>query len=188
MELNDLSQLNSKDVCYIQALRTGDNAKCHEFFYKEIAGLLHRIRSEVFHGLVDFDEMVSELYLYLSRDDWAKLGGFAAKNNCRLRTWMIPVAWRYFIGVRDRLVHVGSAEGGGPEESAREDLRIQIAIDVTAVLDRMPNKRYAEILRLLLIDGYGAQDVAEMLGMRVENVYNIKHRAVSQFLELYGKR
>ena len=69
-----------------------------------------------------------------------------------------------------------------------DDLRIQIAIDVNAVLRKMQNRRYADIIRLLLIEGYPAQDVAEMLGMKVSNVYNLKHRAIVQFIELYGQR
>ena len=52
----------------------------------------------------------------------------------------------------------------------------------------MQNRRYADIIRLLLIEGYPAQDVAEMLGMKVSNVYNLKHRAIVQFIELYGQR
>jgi len=38
------------------------------------------------------------------------------------------------------------------------------------------------------MEGYAAQDVADMLGCKVENVYNIKHRAIVQFIELYGRR
>ena len=70
----------------------------------------------------------------------------------------------------------------------RDDLRIQIAIDVNAVLSRMPNQRYEEIIRLLLIEGYSSQDVADMLDMKVENIYNLKHRSINQFIELYGQR
>lgn len=183
-------QLNSQDAIFIEALRNGNNTICRQFFYSEIGGILHKIRMEVFRGNVDFDEMVSELYLYLSRDNWSKFDGFDGKNGCRLRTWMIPVTWRYFMSIRERLLHTENTEDnpGALRDYANDDLRIQIAIDVNAVLSKMPNQRYAEIIRLLLIEGYAAQDVADMLGMRVENVYNLKHRAITQFIELYGKR
>lgn len=183
-------QLNNQDAIFIEALRNSDNAICRQFFYKEIGGILRKIRIEVFRGNVDFDEMVSELYLYLSRDNWEKFDSFDGKNRCRLRTWMIPVAWRYFLSIRERLLNSENSDDnpGAIRDYADDDLRIQIAIDVNAVLSKMPNRRYAEIIRLLLIDGYATQDVAEMLGMRVENVYNLKHRAITQFIELYGKR
>lgn len=183
-------QLNKTDAILIEALRNGNNEVSQQFFYKEIGGILHKIRMEVFRGNVDFDEMVSELYLYLSRDNWTKLDGFDGKNGCRLRTWMIPVAWRYFMSIRERLLRTENIDdnSGVIRDSVRDDLRIQIAIDVNAVLSKMPNHRYAEIIRLLLIEGYAAQDVADMLNMRVENVYNLKHRAITQFIELYGQR
>lgn len=182
-------QLNNQDAIFIEALRNGDNAICRQFFYKEIGGILHKIRMEVFRGNVDFDEMVNELYLYLSRDNWEKLDGFDGKNGCRLRTWMIPVAWRFFMSIRERLLHTENTEDnpGVIRDNANDDLRIQIAIDVNAVLSKMPNLRYAEIIKLLLIEGYPAQDVADMFDMRVENVYNLKHRAITQFINIYNK-
>lgn len=185
----NLKQLNNQDAIFIDALKNGNGEMCRQFFYKEIFGILQKIRMEVFHGSVEFDEMVSELYLYLSRDNWAKFDGFEGKDGCRLRTWMIPVAWRYFLGIRERLLCIDNNEDnlGAFKDSVNDDLRIQIAIDVNAVLSKMPNQRYAEIIRLLLIEGHAAQDVADMLDMRVENVYNLKHRAIAQFVELYGK-
>ena len=183
-------QLNETDVIFIKALKMGNNEISRQFFYKEIGGILHKIRMEVFRGNVDFDELVSELYIYLSRDKWTKFDGFDGKNGCRLRTWMIPVAWRYFMSIRERLLKTEKIDdnSGVIKDSIREDLRIQIAIDVNAVLSRMPNQRYAEIIRLLLIEGYASQDVADMLDMKVENIYNLKHRAINQFIELYGQR
>lgn len=186
----NLKQLNETDFIFIEALRNGNNEVTRQFFYKEIGGILHKIRMEVFRGNVDFDELVSELYLYLSRDNWTKLDGFDGKNGCRLRTWMIPVAWRYFMNIRERLLRTEKIDdnSGVIRDYVRDDLRIQIAIDVNAVLSRMPNERYAEIIRLLLIEGYASQDVADMLDLRVENIYNLKHRAINQFIELYGLR
>ncbi len=183
-------QLNETDAIFIKALKMGNNEISRQFFYKEIVGILHKIRMEVFRGNVDFDELVSELYIYLSRDNWTKFDGFDGKNGCRLRTWMIPVAWRYFMSIRERLLKTEKIDdnSGVIKDSIRDDLRIQIAIDVNAVLSRMPNQRYAEIIRLLLIEGYASQDVADMLDMKVENIYNLKHRAINQFIELYGRR
>lgn len=186
----NLKQLTEADALFIEGLRKGDNAVCRHFFYREISGIIHKIRLDVFHGFVDFDEMVNELFLYLSRDNWSKLNSFDGKNGCRLRSWMIPMAWRYFMSIRERLLGDDGIEdnSGVIKDFADDDLRIQIAIDVNAVLSRMSNQRYAEIIRLLLIEGYPPQDVADMLDMRVENVYNFKHRAVSRFIELYGQR
>lgn len=183
-------QFSIQDAIFIEALRNGNSTICRQFFYQEIGGILHKIRMELFRGNVDFDEMVSELYLYLSRDNWTKFEGFDGKNGCRLRTWMIPVAWRYFVTNRERVRHTENTEDcpDAIRDYANDELRIQIAIDVSAVLSKMPNRRYAEIIKLLIIDGYAAQDVADMFDMRVDNIYNLKHRAITQFIKLYGQR
>lgn len=191
MESTDFKrQINNQDAIYIKALKMGNNEISRQFFYKEIGGILHKIKMEIFRGRISLDEMVSELYLYLARDGWSKLDGFDGKNGCRLRTWMIPVAWRYFMSIRERLLRSDNTDDNlnAIRDYAEDNLRIQIAIDVNAVLTRMPNRRYSEIIRLLLIEGYAAQDVADMLDMRIENVYNLKHRAIVQFIELYGRR
>ncbi|MDE6272591.1 MAG: sigma-70 family RNA polymerase sigma factor [Muribaculaceae bacterium] len=188
------SELNKQDEVFVDALKRCDDLRNREFFYHEIGGILHRIRIEVFRGLVDFDEMVSELYLYLSKDNWAKLDSFDARGGSRLRTWMIPVAWRFFISIREKLLFgkekpdLIRSDSSAEQLFSEDDLRIQIAIDVNAVLGKMPNRRYAEIIRLLIVEGYAPKDVAEMLGMKTDNVYNLKHRAIAQFIDLYGQR
>lgn len=188
MDFFNNKQLNTQDANFIRGLKNHDEKISRQFFYHEIGGILHRIRAEVFRNSVDFDELVNELYLYLSQDDWSKFDGFISKNNSRLRTWMIPVAWRFFIKSRECFITSDTTSGVTREAVSNDDLRIQIAIDVNATLSKMPNKRYSEIIRLLLIEGYAAQDVADMLNMRVENVYNLKHRAITQFIDLYGQR
>ncbi len=182
--------IHPEDAELIARLKAGDGEAAHKLFYEEISGILHRIRTEVYGGLIDYDEMVSELYVYLSENDWARLDRFKGVNRCRLRTWMIPVTWRFFMSIRERLISKSRPNDEHPAEIDEHafDLRIHIAIDVNSVLERMANRRYADLLRLLLIEGYPPADVAEMMGTKVENIYNIKRRAIVKFLELYGRR
>ena len=63
------------------------------------------------------------------------------------------------------------------------------------MLDRMPNRRYAQVLRYLIAEDMEPQRVADMLGVTVDNLYNIKKRAIASFteviindLEAYGKK
>lgn len=190
MEKTVEKELNRKcDAEFIRMLKEGNKEGIERFFYGEIVGILRKIQSKIFQGQVELDELVIEMYLYLSENNWKRLDCFDGKNGCRLRTWMIPVAWRFFFRKRYPFDEIKS-EDDKPFPlygSLDDELRIQIAIDVNVVLERMPSKRYSEILRLLLIDGYAASDVAEMLDIRVENVYNLKHRAIKQFIRLYGR-
>ena len=50
----------------------------------------------------------------------------------------------------------------------------------------MPNKRYVQVLQWMLVEGYDADEVATKLNTTAANVYNIKHRAIVQFVEVYN--
>lgn len=53
--------------------------------------------------------------------------------------------------------------------------------DIISLIALMPNKRYAEVIRLFLIEGYSNAEVADTLGMSMANLYNLKLRAETQF-------
>lgn len=176
--------MHPEDVKYIEGLRRGNAELTHLFFYREIAGVLRRIRAELFGNRVPYDELVNELYIYLSARSWARLHDFRGERMCRLRTWAVPVAWRFFCACAARLC----AEGGNEqaETGGEDDLRLQAAIDVRATLAAMPSRRYSELLRLLLIEGYRPEEVGNMTGTATDNVYNLKARAIRQFVRIYG--
>lgn len=60
----------------------------------------------------------------------------------------------------------------------------EIKIDVEPTFDRMENRRYVQVLKWVLVDGYDADDVARFMNA---SVYNIKHRAIVQFVETYNR-
>jgi DNA-directed RNA polymerase specialized sigma24 family protein len=65
---------------------------------------------------------------------------------------------------------------------------VDIRMDIEKVMKMMPNRRYAEVLKLNLYYGYSAEDIAVILDTTVSNVYNIKHRAIVQFVETFKSR
>ena len=153
------------------------------FFYGELKGMLETIRHRVFNGRVEFDEMVSELYLFLAQDDWRRLRTFDARNGCSLKTWLSTVAWRFFIGHRRWF---STLPGENLEEcTCCSSKDVTDLVDVRMALDAMPNPRYAAAVNLLVLRGYEAKEVAELWHTSVPNVYNIRHRAVNQFRECY---
>ena len=52
--------------------------------------------------------------------------------------------------------------------------------------EKMPKERYAQVLRWMLVEGYDANEVASKLNTSVANIYNIKHRAIVQFVEIFN--
>lgn len=153
------------------------------FFYGELRGMLETIRYKVFNGRVEYDEMVSELYLFLARDDWRRLRTFDARNGCSLKTWLSTVAWRFFLGHRRWF---STLPGEEPEVcSCCSSKEMADRVDVRMALEAMPNRRYSEAVNLLVLRGYEAKEVAALWHTNVSNVYNIRHRAIDQFRECY---
>lgn len=175
------------DTEYVIGLKNGDNRITRQFFHEEIAGTLREIQYSLFGGRVEYDELVHELYLYLRQSDWHKLDTFVGANDASLHTWVNTVAWRYFFNIRNRL-DIHENQNVTAQDVAYDPLQIEISMDVQAVLSTLKNRRYAEILELMLIDGRTAKEVANRWGITCKNVYNIKHRAIVQFVRVYGKR
>ena len=153
------------------------------FFYGEFKGALETIRRRVFSGKVELDEMVSELYIFLAEDGWRRLRTFDARNRCSLKTWMSKVAWRFFLGRKNALAMW--AGDGIDEPDGCLSVTMAYKIDLRLAIDAMPNKRYAEAVNLLVLDGCDPKEVALMWHTNVSNVYNIRHRAVRQFRQCY---
>lgn len=180
----------SPDQEIIDGLKTGDEVQTRRFFYELCNYSLIDVQLSLFRGEIGYDELVNELYLYLSDENWRKLNTFSGRNNCSLRSWMATLIWRFFIQKR---FFLSGRPASQTEKHALEsvhdivDVKVEIALDLEMTFNRMPNKRYVEVLRLLLVDGYTPEEVAVRLGTKPSNVYNIKHRAIVQFIQIYSE-
>lgn len=187
-------QVNHIDAEIIVGLKSSDSAirdfYVNRLFYKELKPLLCTIQYSLFKGTVDYDELVNDLYIHLSRNNWSALDSYRGDNQARLSSWVSRVAWHYFMNSYRRLSRVlpdedGVLESMKPYTVVSDD---DIRMDIEEVLKLMPNRRYAEVLKLNLYYGYPAEDIAVLMNTTVSNVYNIKHRAVMQFISIYGRR
>lgn len=190
MKLNRFSKRTKiySDNEYISGLKRGDADVIESFFYSLCSYTLNDIRWSLMQGCIDYDELVNELYIYMSVDNWHKLDTFKGKNNCTLKSWMVRLAWRFFMQQRSRLLFDGcplEADKFYFNAVSMETLDHDIAMDVESTFNRMPNKRYVQVLKWMLADGYDADEVAKFLDTTVPNIYNIKHRAIVQFVETY---
>ena len=138
-------------------------------------------------GNVDYDELVNELFIYLSKDNWHKLDTFRGVNGCSLNTWVTRISWRFFLKQRERLLGKDVVDITEVQIcDAEESLDAEIALDVNTTFARMSNKRYVQVLQWMLVEGLDAEEVARKMEITVANVYNIKHRAIVQFVEAYN--
>ncbi|MGM9740559.1 MAG: sigma-70 family RNA polymerase sigma factor [Candidatus Cryptobacteroides sp.] len=151
------------------------------FFYRTLRRQLLFIRRKLFNYSVEYDDLVNELYLYMSKGGWSMLDTFRGENGAGLATWAGKVALHYFCSKTSlgTLPELPPAAAG--EEGIDEATRNEARMDVNEIIARMPNRRYAKVIDLVFIQGYSLPETASILGVKVSNMYNIKKRAVTQF-------
>jgi len=165
----------------IEGLIARDNKITEQFFYIKCRPLFTAIMRLVFNHPVEYHEMVSELYDYLMEDDCIKLRQFQYRSS--IYQWMKVVATRYFIRKRDALIENVSKEP--PYEVNGNDTLVDTAghvalkHDVAMLLSMMGNKRYADVIRHLILNDEEPEKYAERIGVTVDNLYNIKRRAIA---------
>ena len=181
------------DQQIIQGLIARDNAITQEFFFERCKPLFYAIIRKVFSYEVDYDEFVNELYVYLMENDAARLKQFEGRSS--LYQWLKVTATRYFIKKRDLLIEDLSKETPLEEEAIMEKPAIASLLDVQRLLDAMPNRRYAMVIRKLMIEEYSPEELATEMHITTDNLYNIKRRAMMQLMQValndircYGKK
>jgi hypothetical protein len=66
-------------------------------------------------------------------------------------------------------------------------------MDLKSIISRIDNPRYRLVLHKLLLEDASPEAVAKQMGVTVANLYNIKKRAMSVFLNIakqddYGRK
>lgn len=180
----------------VEALIARDEQVTEQFFFGNCRPLFLSIIRNVFSYDVDYDEFVNEFYLYLMENNAYRLRQFQGSST--IYQWMKVVAIRYFIAKRNKMIEEESKEPlldyVTRHESVDREPRIAAKIDIDTLLSQLANRRYAYLLRRLILDDAEPAVVAEEMEINVDNLYNIKRRAIAALtavalkdVEKYGK-
>ena len=90
------------DKQIIEALIARDEQVTRQFFYGNCRPLFSSIIRNVFSYEVDYNEFVSEFYIYLMENDAYRLRQFQGRST--IYQWMKVIAIRYFIAKRDSMI------------------------------------------------------------------------------------
>ena len=163
-----------------------DNEVTDEFFFTRCRPLFITIIRFVFSYPVDYDEFVNEFYIHLMENDAYRLRQFQGRSS--VYQWMKVVAIRFFICKRDNLIEDVSKETlldcAAKTKAVDTERRMSAVMDVRSLIGMMPNRRYAYVIERLILDDAEPKTVADELRTNVDNLYNIKKRAVSSLTEL----
>ena len=181
----------------IDALVAHDERVTEQFFFRNCRPLFVSIINNVFSYEVDYDEFVNEFYLYLMENDACRLRQFEGRSS--IYQWMKVVAIRYFLSKRDRMIDNESEDAlidrVARTETVETEHQMAAKLDIERLLKMMPNRRYEYVIRRLVLQDAEPQKVADELCTNVDNLYNIKKRAIAALTELalnevgkYGKK
>lgn len=179
--------MNDRQI--VEALLRHDEFVTRLFFYRNLRPLLLSLIGKLGRDgqRWEYDEMVSELYTLLMEDDGRRLRTFSF--SCSLYQWLKVVALHH-LTARTGTVVIDSEskeplyERADQEQASDDGDAAQARADVERLLSRMPNQRYAMVLRRLTLEGFSSEELAREMDVHIANLYNIKRRAMAQLTEV----
>lgn len=174
------------DQQLIGALIARDERVTLQFFFSDCRPLFLSVIRYVFSYEVGYDEFVNEFYLHLMEDDAYRLKQFQGRST--IYQWMKVIAIRYFIAKRDSLIDMDSkdtlSDNVQCEEPVDNERRMTAKMDVERLLSLMSNRRFVYVVRRLILEDADPKTVAGELGTNVDNLYNIKKRAIAALTQI----
>ena len=176
----------------IEGLLARDNDITRQFLFVKSRPLFTAILNSVFKDDVEYDELINEFYGYLMDNDGEKLRQFGFRSS--IYQWMKIVATRYFIHKREQMIGKVPKEtavyGRKETERIEPELDVNISLDIEILLKLMGNRRYAEVIRNLILYDVDPRLYAKKIGVTMDNLYNIKKRALKSLagvaIKYYG--
>ena len=169
------------DQQIIDALIARDERVTQQFFFGNCRPLFLSIIRYVFSYEVDYDEFVNEFYLHLMENDAYRLRQFQGRST--IYQWMKVIAIRYFIAKRDSMIDNDSKDtlldSVVQNETVDGEKKLTAKMDIEHLFSLMPNRRYVYVIRRLVLQEAEPKVVAQELRTNVDNLYNIKKRAIA---------
>ena len=169
------------DQQIIEALIARDERVTQQFFFGNCRPLFLSIIRYVFSYEVDYDEFVNEFYLHLMENDAYRLRQFQGRST--IYQWMKVIAIRYFIAKRDSMIDNESKDtlldSVVQNETVDGEKKMTAKMDIEHLFSLMPNRRYVYVIRRLVLQEAEPKVVAQELRTNVDNLYNIKKRAIA---------
>lgn len=173
----------------VSSLIAREASVTEQFFFKDCRPLLMSVIRRVFEGqVVEYDEIINEIYILLMKDDAKKLRQFQYQST--LHQWLKTVAIRHCLLLKQQGIAI-DPEGKEPHNNSNTESQTaessQAKMDLDALLSQMKNQRYALVLQLLMVEEREPEEVARRLSVTVDNLYNIKCRAIKALCKVARK-
>jgi RNA polymerase sigma factor (sigma-70 family) len=169
----------------INGILSNDHKVLQDFWLEQCTPMFHYIIHKVYDHRAEKDELINELYLYLQANDWRKLRQFDYRS--QLTTWLTAVAIRFFQRKRNGVIENEWSEPLIIEKAENYEDGVHQRLDVESLIHKLSNERYRLVIQKLILEDREPQEVANEMGITVDNLYNIKRRAMRQLAQMVRK-
>lgn len=202
----EVKKIYHEDLQIAKALIQRDNLVTRKYFYQQCYPLFKSIYDNYYTDCTNCKEFIDEIYIVVLAP--SKTTGKCQMENFRgestLANW-IKTACLYYCYNKFKLKPPifeplpQDSENKDDDDNVfsdrNKDDSLSISIDfsgmnredVEALLSMMPNTRYRNIIRLLYLEQKTHKEVAEALGMSMENYYNKRILAEKQYKQVCRK-
>lgn len=187
-----------EDLQIAKALIQRNESVTRKYFYKQCYPLFKSIYDNYYTDCASCLEFISEIYVVVLAP--SKQTGKCQMDNYRgestLASWLKSACLFYCYNkyerkekmpMVDKLPNPYGEEYDAPDRfidfvgSSELDFGNINREDVETILNLMPNKRYSALIRLRYLEMRSNEETAEVLGMNMDNYYNVHKRAKSQY-------
>ena len=201
----EVKKIYHEDLQIAKALIKRDNLVTRKYFYQQCYPLFKSIYDNYYTDCANCKEFIDEIYIVVLSP--SKTTGKCQMENFKgestLTSWLKTACLYYCykkydaksrMPIYEPLIFLNNQEkeddSGRDEEkfgSIEIDFNNLNREDALAILKRMPNKRYSEIIRLRYLELLTNEETANELGMTMDNYYNKHKLAKAQYIRIHRK-
>ncbi len=175
------------DAQLVAELLAGNEGALHYVFYDHFKPLLKmNAYKAASTKLVTYDDLVQELYLYLSSNNWEKLRKYNPERP--FVNWFSVVSYRFFKDFSRSMIdssdQIPISNMNDHQTAFMSNGTIgTIMMDIKQAISKLKPPRDSQILEALLLRDEEPEIVAKRHNVTVDNLYNIKRRAIAKLIK-----
>ena len=175
------------DVEIYSQLLNNDERMIRYVFYEHFRTMLRfNAMKAAGNKKVELDDLIQELYLYMSQNDWEKLRKYSP--DYPFANWFSVVSYRFF---KDFTYSMIDSNRNVPITGLDDHSILlkgnnfvnSIMMDIKNAIRKAKPPRDQYVLEALLLKEEDPAEVAKKLNVSVDNLYNIKRRAIAKLIQ-----
>lgn len=199
-----VKQIYTEDLQLAKALIKRDELTTRKFFYKQCYPLFKSIFDNYYTDCENCKEFIDEIYLLVlspsKTTSKCQMENFRGEST--LTSWLKSSCLFYCYKKyqrKERIHIINNIQNDNDDFFNDHDRLIEISNssilnidninrkDVETILNLMSNKRYSDLIRLRYIEMKSNEETANILGLSMDNYYNVHKRAKSLYERVFRK-